>query len=249
MKAKPSFHCGCRIIFLFLVGVFATLRALAAVITLDSIANASAVDEGPQDGVFDAFVLNTGEFSVNNNGFTSFRGALEFELTSVPIGASINAASLTFTISSVDGIRQIQLHGYVGDGTITLDDFAENGLVGSTTLNPPGSEKVIFDATPLVETLVKSGERFAGFNLREEPPNVSNFLVLFFGKEGPPRPQLSIDFTPPLQPVPESFGTWLAGASFLVLLVGRVLIDEKETRHLRSRTLSSNLGPRSGPIK
>jgi hypothetical protein len=53
-------------------------------ITLNAIAFASASDDGPQDGIFDDFLIGNG--SITNNGFTSFRTALEFGLAAIPFG-------------------------------------------------------------------------------------------------------------------------------------------------------------------
>src|SRR5688500_14001867 len=62
-----------------------------AAIHLDYIDIATGVDDGPQDGIFDTFTIpNLG--SVNNNGFTSFRTAFEFNLADIPAGASIGQA-------------------------------------------------------------------------------------------------------------------------------------------------------------
>src|SRR5688572_10352585 len=196
MKDKISFRSICRIIVVCLIGMFAPWHVPATVTTLDFVAAASATDEGPQDGVFDAFLIPSDELAVNNNGFTSLRGAVEFDLAGIPSDVTINAATLSLLVNFVEGTRQIELHGYAGDGSVSLGDFSRNGLVNSTTLNPPGSEMVLFDATAFLSDLVTTGGSFAGFNLREEPANDSNFIVLFFAKDGPPRPRLSIDFTP-----------------------------------------------------
>jgi hypothetical protein len=142
-------------------------------IDLNVVADATATDDGPQDGVFDAFApLNSG--SVNNNGFTSFRTALEFDISAVPAGSMINAATLTMFVGFVEGTRQIALHGYAGDGTISLGDISFDGLVDDATLSPPGSQLVLFDAKAFLESLVKGGQAFAGFNVREDPANSSN---------------------------------------------------------------------------
>jgi len=169
-------------------------QALATVVDLSFVAANTAVDNGPQDGVFDAFVpLNFG--SVNNNGWTSFRTAFEFDISAIPAGSTINAATLTMFVNWVEGTRQIALHGYTGDGAVQLTDFSCNGLVDSTVLSSPSSQYVVFDVTDFIDSLISSGETFAGFNVREEPANTSNFTVLFFNMDETV-PRLSVDFTP-----------------------------------------------------
>src|ERR1035437_9704491 len=78
----------------------------AAAITLPFADAATAVDNGFQDGVFDAFTpLNLG--SVVNNGGTSFRTALEFDLRALPPGAIINSAALNASLNNFEGTHQI----------------------------------------------------------------------------------------------------------------------------------------------
>lgn len=157
---------------------------------------ATAIDEGQQNGVFDAFApLNFG--SVNNNGYTSFRTAIEFDISRIPKGAKIKAATLNMNIGFVEGTRQIALHGYSGDGKISLVDFSQNNFVNQVEINPPGSKAVWFDATTFIGNLLTNGKQFAGFNVREEPANRSNFTVLFFTMDGLGAPQLSVDFIVP----------------------------------------------------
>lgn len=202
----------CLILAGLLISVLIPTQASATVVDFRYTVAGTASDDGPQDGVFDAFSpLNFG--SVNNNGFASFRTALEFDISAVPAGSEINAATLTIFVGFVEGARQIAVNGYAGDGIISLDDFSLNRLVGDATLNPPGSQAVIFDATAFLERLVTSGEPFAGFNIREDPANPSNFTVFFVLDNAP---LLSVDFV--AQTVPEPSALSLVGASLLVLL-------------------------------
>ena len=169
--------------------------ARGAVTNLNFVDAATALDDGPQDGVFDAFTpFNFG--SVDNNGYSSFRTALEFDVSGIPPGSTIMAATLTLSVNFVEGTRNIALHGYAGDGTVQLADFSRDDLVDDTTLEPPGSQSVVFDVMTFIESRVAGGERFAGFNVREEPANSSNFGVLFFQMDGPNAPLLSLEFVP-----------------------------------------------------
>lgn len=190
---------------------FIHTEAGATTITLNFVDAATATDNGPQDGVFDAFTpFNFG--SVNNNGFTSFRTALEFDISAVPAGSTINTATLSMRVSWVEGTRNIALHGYAGDGVVQLDDFSGNGLVDSTILNP-GPQSVIFNVAGFINSLVTDGEMFVGFNLREDPANVWNFCVLPLDMD---LSWLSIDFTSPAA-VPEPATILLLGSGLIGL--------------------------------
>jgi hypothetical protein len=67
-------------------------------------AAASAIDNGPQDGTFDAFI-DPGHPSINKNGSEDIRNALEFDLGSVPPLAHITAAILIVAVDSSEGFR------------------------------------------------------------------------------------------------------------------------------------------------
>jgi hypothetical protein len=131
-------------------------------------------------------------------------------------------------VNFVDGTRQIALNGYAGDGAIQLTDFSQNGLVGNMILNPPGSQSVVFDATSFVAGLVTGGVGFAGFNVREDPANASNFAVMFFSTGAAPdfgaAPELSVDFTAPI-PEPNTYALMLTG----LLMLGAAATTRKQT--------------------
>ena len=160
-------------------------------VSLNVVTIATGVDVGPQDGVFDEFAtFSLG--SVNNNGWTSFRTAFEFDLSRFQPGSTINSALLTMALTNFEGTRAVEVHSYAGDGTVQLSDFALNGLAGTVSLGPTGTQTLNFDVTAIVADLVANGATIAGFNLREEPANNTNFLVMFL--EGLPfLPVLSIE--------------------------------------------------------
>jgi hypothetical protein len=117
---------------------------------------ATGVDVGPQDEVFDDFApFNLG--SVNNNGWTSFRTAFEFDLSELQPGSTINSALLTMALTNFDGTRAIAVHSYPGDGTDQLSDFSLNGLVGTVSIGPTGTHTLNFDIT--AASLMKDGGR------------------------------------------------------------------------------------------
>ena len=200
----------------------------ATIITVNLTAAATATDYGPQDGVYDA--MQTGPLGyVVNNGYTSWRIAMEFNLSRIPQGATINAATLTLFVNYIEGIRQIALNGYAGVGTISLPDFSQNGLVGNATLEPSGSHSIAFDATTLLQNLCLAGNVFAGFNLREDPANDFNYNVLLFNLDGAAAPQLSIDYTLNATAVPEN-GSHLID---IALLLPVAIVSLRQMRRCR----------------
>jgi hypothetical protein len=161
-------------------------------ITSYNVSVATGVDDGPQDGIFDSFSIpNLG--SVNNNGFTSFRTAFEFSLSALPVGSRINSANLTMVLLNFEGTRSIEVHGYTGDGVVQLSDLALNRLIGTASVGPNGVQTLFFDVTDFVADLVSNSRTFAGFNVREEPANTSNFVIMQLALSNVP--VLSIDFS------------------------------------------------------
>ena len=183
-------------------------------ITLNAIAFASASDDGPQDGIFDDFIIGRG--SINNNGFTSFRTALEFGLAAIPSGSIVNSAALTLSLNNFEGTRSLRIDGYVGDGSVQLSDFALDGFLTRMNVGV-GSFFVTADATSLVSKFRPRGNNFVGFNLREDPANTRNFLVMFVDEPGAGLgPSLRIDFSPTPEP-----GTLALLGTGLAILVSR----------------------------
>src|SRR5688572_14161780 len=95
-----------------LSAVLTTCAASATIISLDPAAADTAIDDGPQDGVFDGFV-RPGGLIIDNNGYINMRPALEFDLSAIPTGALVSSATLTVRIDSVQGTRQVELHTYL----------------------------------------------------------------------------------------------------------------------------------------
>jgi hypothetical protein len=181
------------ILAIFVGNLLPIVPASANVIDLNYVSVATGVDNGPQDGVFDSISpINLG--LVNNNGFTSFRTAFEFDLSELPVGFTINSAQLSMALHVDEGTRAIEVHGYAGDGTVQLGDFALNGVVGTAQVNPGPLQFLTFDVTSFVANLVTNGKTFPGFNVREEPANPSNFTVMDLTLSSG-LPVLSIDFS------------------------------------------------------
>ena len=138
------------------------------------------------------------------------RSALEFNISSVPSGFTIQSATLYLYASLSDA--NIGVYGYIGNGTIELGDFTD--ILPMTTAFDPGPVNVI-DVTGFVSGLFPSGTNFVGFKLRELiPPDYNDFFSSEASDESL-RPLLVIEYTP----VPEP-GTMMLLGSGLVGLVG-----------------------------
>ena len=99
-------------------------------------------------------------------------------------------------LNNFEGLRQVAVNGYAGDGAVQLLDFATDGLVGASTVPPAGVATLNFDVTTFLSQLISNRAAFAGFNFREQPANTNNFLVMSLDMAGA-APALSVDFSPP----------------------------------------------------
>ena len=115
------------------------------------------------------------------------KSAIEFSLSGL---TEISNAKLRLVASSFSPYTDVfindpvlEIHGYVGDGTIQFSDLSVNNLLLTT---PPISTlgAYTFDVTSFVATLVAEGAAYAGFSIRDIAPNsavtfsTSNTLVV-----------------------------------------------------------------------
>ena len=115
------------------------------------------------------------------------KSAIEFSLLGL---TEISNAKLRLVASSFSPYTDVfindpvlEIHGYVGDGTIQFSDLSVNNLLLTT---PPISTlgAYTFDVTSFVATLVAEGAAYAGFSIRDIAPNsavtfsTSNTLVV-----------------------------------------------------------------------
>ena len=115
------------------------------------------------------------------------KSAIEFSLSGL---TEISNAKLRLVASSFSPYTDVfindpvlEIHGYVGDGTIQFSDLSVNNLLLTT---PPISTlgAYTFDVTSFVAALVAEGAAYAGFSIRDIAPNsavtfsTSNTLVV-----------------------------------------------------------------------
>ena len=154
--------------------------ATAEQLQLTPVVQGSAVDQGPQDGVFDAISAPPNDRQLNNNGFEENRFAFEFDMDIVPVGAEILSAEVQVCISNFEGSRDVELHGYDANGMLELDDYVRNGFIGNKILQPTGFQILFFDVTNNIARITGNAIGFAGYNLRDVfIAGRPNFLGMF----------------------------------------------------------------------
>jgi hypothetical protein len=124
-----------------------------------------------------------------------FRSALEFDLSLLPADSVVNSATLTLSIYRNGPFPSAEVHGYVGDGVVELEDMVVSNLL--TTFDVPdgsGFIDISMDVSDFVQLLVQGGAEFAGFSIRGTSPA---FVIASREFEGDRQPRLDIDFIPP----------------------------------------------------
>jgi hypothetical protein len=197
-------------------------QARADGVQLSPVVIATAEDQGSQDGQFDAFTpLNLG--SIDNNGFTSFRTALEFNFPIIPAGSTIRSVSLFIRLGFVEGARNLEIHSYPDDGVIQLEDFSRNGFAASVSLPNGISGDAYFDLTASMRAVKDTGASSFGLSLREDPTYTGNFAVFNIETSGPGAPVVTVDFAP----LPECSALWLLAMAGVVVFAMRRTVNKR----------------------
>ena len=119
--------------------------------------------------------LPNGAFTVTTNCqtgvFTALneenRVALEFDLSGIPAGAEIQAASLRLRAANYNLSGTTAIYGYAGNGAIEAGDMTAGSLAVTYTPSTPSPESV--DVTAAVLARWQNSQRWAGFTLRQDP--------------------------------------------------------------------------------
>lgn len=118
--------------------------------------------------------------------------AIEFNLSSLPSGATINSAQLRLRTSRPDKAGQTTLAGYIGNGAFELSDVTTGSDL--LTFTPPDQINFL-DVTNFVKSVVAGANPIAGFNLRQNP-DINKYASWDSIVQGFP-PLLTIDYTLP----------------------------------------------------
>lgn len=201
---------------LMLATVFCPLSraTTAATIVISPSSDRTGEDLGPGPG----FENLRSESETNlfpsspNPGLTEgSRAGLEFALSGVPVGATINSATLSLVNVGFGGIPVVEVHGYAGNGAVELADMTvQNQIAGPFSVSQLFDPALAaIDTTSFVQQLITNDDSFAGFTVRIT--SLSSSLNIA-SKEHPTasfHPTLTVDYTP--TPVPEPGSLLMAG--------------------------------------
>jgi hypothetical protein len=183
---------------------------------------ATAAPPGPQTGtiipIVDAeadlsgssFVIADGGTSINVQSFPEAgvdrRGILEFDLSSIPRGSTINSASLTLNVNSIthstDEYPQPLIYGYSGDGVADSADAVKtsNLLLQTNPITSLGIQS--FSLSPSFFQSFVGATNAAGLLIKG---GADAHQVQFYVSEASfaTPSSLALNFTPPPEPLPE----------------------------------------------
>ena len=163
------------------------------------------------DGVFEERGVATGPTFGAFYGGIDGRGAIEFDLSAIPTGASVDSAVLNVTLVGRGFEDPFEVNAYAGNGTLYGADFSSTNLVGGP-FSPMGvGVPYAIDATIFIQD---SRPSYAGFTFRMLPCNDCG--VQFASEEYTIRldwrPSLVVSFTPvPIPPALYLFASGLIG--------------------------------------
>jgi hypothetical protein len=183
---------------------------------------ATATPPGPQSAsllpVVDALATLTGGSYVVTDGETSInvqsipeasldrRGIVEFDLSSIPRGSTINSASLTLNVDAIttspNEFPQPLIYGYSGDGVATTADATQtsNLLLQTSPIMNTGIQSFGLSPSffqPFVGATGKPGLLIKGSADGHQVDFATRESTFFTPSS------LSLNFTPPPEPAPE----------------------------------------------
>ncbi len=211
--------------WLVAIAMFSTLgldRAGADLISLTPVS-----DRSLENGYLDPETATVGYVQLSRNSLGAVyeqRFALEFDLSAIPAGATIEAASMSLSLANFEdnfgnGVP-LEIHGYSGDGSVDTADFSVSNLIDGFTLpRPQSSVPMTRDVTSFLQQLVDSNQSFAGLMIRLPqgglPGNyIGHRLVFFYSSESGSPPRLDVSFT---SAVPEPSALLSTGLGLAIL--------------------------------
>lgn len=152
--------------------------------TLTPTVDGNIIDE-PVDGVFDS--ISDAGLTISPKSFGSFGGSspynqravMEFDLSQLPPGIIVESASLRMTAFSGTSGNTFLMHGYEGDGVISLSDADATETLADIQIRSSKPSSVTFDLTEYTNSLLSRGVNYLGLSLRGE--ELSNNTYLDFG--------------------------------------------------------------------
>ena len=166
---------------------------------------ASITAKGGQDGSYHTEAdgsfttlsssLDTGRvISGFNKGI--YRFAVEFNVGSLPAGATIASAVLHLSTPSPALASISVLAGFLGDGRVTAPDIIGGKDLQSFQMPPSGEHTI--DVTSFVKPLHEADAGWVGFNIRQEPLHeTGRSPVTWHGPGSPRAPKLVVQVRTP----------------------------------------------------
>lgn len=195
-----------------LLGAVCTLGLLLTTPAHATVANVNPADDRTisdlnEDQVGDSLFSQTDDYLRTGFHARFWRSAIEFDLSGIDSGATINSANLFLRDygSSRDGV--LNIWAYSGDGVIAVEDASMTGnLVGTVTIvDAEGTQDFNTDVTAFIQSLVDSGASHAGFLIGADTPtglgggasDLCSKENIHCGSavENYNRPALTVDFT------------------------------------------------------
>lgn len=188
---------------------------LAATMVLTAPSLAATVDLTPTaDGDVQIFGGDSVETTNTAIAFTQSGGLarnaiLEFDLSSIANGSTINSVTLDLTLTRFvsnlgSAPAAIDVFAYIGDGVVNIDDFAATGTQVADTSTPHGGTGGDVRSFSLSVASVFTDALVGDLlTLRIETDNFASINFAALENSGFAPANLSIDFTPPSTvPVP-----------------------------------------------
>ena len=146
--------------------------------TLQPVDDGDARDADLDGLVFEQLTLTSTQIATqaasSSGSWGEARGILEFDVSSIPIGATIQSAVLTIDIGSSSGTTPmvVDFFAFNGNGTVEADDAVQSDtLIGQLTTTPGieglKSTPIILEAS-ILQTLVETGD-FVGIMSKLAP--------------------------------------------------------------------------------
>lgn len=223
-----------------------TAAASASVSTLTPDFGSYTAGDGAMGTVLNGSSVNSNkvEASIDRVGYyppysyNEERGIIEIGISSIPSTATINSASLVFTLSSnshpYGSYSQLKIYGYAGDGTVTTSDYGNvsGTLLATIDASSFSSHVYTIDVTALLQTIRLDSAAYIGFLAEDTGDGHPNSYYKFntswsndCGQNEWNGPKLVVDWSPGTgePPVPEP-----ASLAILALPAGAMIMKRRK---------------------
>ncbi len=186
--------------------------AFAATTVLVPVADGELSDD-PRDGVFDSvdasdLAIDIESITIGQNVLR--RGALEFDLSSIPTGASVTSATLRMRVfGGGTAPSRLDVHGYVADATIDLTDADASATLAGQLFYSSVPTIVVVDVTGYVESLISRGVATLGLGLRTDESSANSRIRVGASELASDPPELEIEWDASGPAVPAHVWRWL----------------------------------------